>query len=256
MTVKYLFSSEGKKLLQALSFTETLYAFDFDGTLAPIVNDPQKAGPALEVKKLLLQFKQDNQVAIISGRATNDLKQRLDVPVENLIGNHGLESQNNRPDVATNAEEVCSAWYAQLQTKMQLPNQDPAVWIENKTYTLAIHYRNSRNKKICKDMILSWERELSPRPRVIMGKCVVNLVSAGAPHKGVALLELMFYLNLQCAFYIGDDDTDEDVFSLPNARIISVRVGKKKNSQAQFFIKKQSEINDLLKTLVELNDQK
>jgi trehalose-6-phosphatase len=58
---------------------------------------------------------------------------------------------------------------------------------------------------------------MEPAPRIVLGKSVINLIPAGAPHKGVALLELMVHLKIQCALYIGDDDTDEDVFrSLTN----------------------------------------
>lgn len=85
---------------------------------------------------------------------------------------------------------------------------------------------------------------------MILGKSVINLVPPGAPHKGVALLEAMMTLNLKCALYIGDDDTDEDVFSLPDTNIISIRVGEKRASHAQFFIKRQTEVNNILKKLI------
>jgi trehalose 6-phosphate phosphatase len=61
---------------------------------------------------------------------------------------------------------------------------------------------------------------------------------------------LMLQTGIKSAFYIGDDDTDEDVFSLPNTRIFTVRVGRKVSSQAQYFISEQAEINPLLRTLL------
>jgi len=124
------------------------------------------------------------------------------------------------------------------------------VEIEDKTYSIALHYRKSQAKKKARMDILEVVSNLDPRPRIIMGKCVVNILPTGAPHKGVALVELMLQAGIKSAFYIGDDDTDEDVFSLPNARIMTVRVGKKSSSQAQFYIRNQSEVGRLLRTIL------
>ncbi len=134
--------------------------------------------------------------------------------------------------------------------------RDSGIFVEDKTFSLALHYRKSRNKKRARLELFSLIEKLHPSPRVILGKCVMNLLPAGGPHKGVALLEAMIKLNLRCAFYIGDDDTDEDVFSLPDNRIVSARVGLRGSSQAQFFLKRQSEMNKLLKSLIKLNQRK
>ena len=59
--------------------------------------------------------------------------------------------------------------------------------------------------------------------------------------------------DLKHVFYIGDDDTDEDVFSLPETEgtnIMTVRVGRKASSHAGYFIDRQSEINKLLRLLI------
>jgi len=57
------------------------------------------------------------------------------------------------------------------------------------------------------------------------------------------------------ALYVGDDETDEDVFALRDARILSVRVGKKNGSAARYFLKRQAEITEVLRLLVEVGDQ-
>jgi len=51
--------------------------------------------------------------------------------------------------------------------------------------------------------------------------------------------------------YVGDDDTDEDVFSLPDERILSVRVGKKLMSAAQLYLERQSQMGSLLRYLAQ-----
>lgn len=249
--MKYLLSGSGYKILESLTFTQTLYAFDFDGTLAPIVSKPNLAQASAETQKLLKELASHAPVAVISGRSVADLKTRVQVPGDLLIGNHGLEGLGTKKEVIGKAENICREWVEQIRRiESAQKNRDPSITIEDKKYSLALHYRNSRNKKKAKIELFSWIEKLNPAPRVILGKCVMNLIPAGGPHKGVALLEAMMAMNFKCAFYIGDDDTDEDVFSLPDQRIITVRVGFKKTSQAQFFIKRQNEINRLLKKLI------
>lgn len=253
--MKYLFSKEGTKLLEALTFTDCLYAFDFDGTLAPIVKIPKNAQMSSVVKKDLIAIMKHFQVAIISGRSIADLKRRIDLDVKHLIGNHGLEGPYSRVENLNFAQEICREWKNRISAKLEYCGKNLGIEIEDKTYSVALHYRNSRNKKEAKKIILEIVQNLNPSPRIILGKSVVNVLAIGSPHKGVAVLELMLALDLKCAFYIGDDDTDEDVFSLSNSRIITVRVGKKKNSQAQYFIKNQLEIKKILTFILETKNK-
>ncbi len=244
--MKYLFSKPGLQIIESLAFTRSLYAFDFDGTLAPIVSIPEKARPSKLTETLLTSISDQAPVAVISGRAISDLKKRVGFSPDHLIGNHGLEGLSLRNESGTQAQTICSGWREQLQKNWKL---ETGVFIEDKGYSLALHYRKARNKKLARMKLFEKIEKLHPAPRIILGKSVMNIIPTGAPHKGVALLELMMNSNLKCALYVGDDDTDEDVFSLPDARIISVRVGEKKSSNAQFFIKRQSEINRLLKVI-------
>lgn len=251
--MKELFSTTGEKILESLTFTKTLYAFDFDGTLAPIVSSPNAAKASAQTEDLLSELASLVPVAVVSGRSIADLKSRLKTPIKNLIGNHGLEGLAARKEAIQFAKSTCEQWDKQVKKHWGNLSKDSGVNIENKTYSLALHYRRSRNKKRARTDLFNLIQELRPAPRVILGKCVINLVPAGGPHKGVALLEMMMEINIKCALYIGDDDTDEDVFSLPDSRIITVRVGQKKSSQAQFFLKRQSEMNRLIRKLIKLN---
>ena len=54
------------------------------------------------------------------------------------------------------------------------------------------------------------------------------------------------------ALYVGDDRTDEDAFAQPIAGLVSVRVGPKAGSQAQFFLQEQPEVERLLDALLAL----
>jgi len=243
-----LFSKGSLVVLESLSFTKTLYAFDFDGTLAKIVRDPQAARMTEATEKLLNQLSQLVPVAIISGRSIEDLKSRVSFKPKFLIGNHGLEGLKGTDEALKNAQEISRKWIHSLSTE----KFEAGVEIEDKVYSIAIHYRKSRNKNRARAQIKSVVEALVPSAHVILGKCVVNLIPAGAPHKGAALLKLIKLSELRHAFYIGDDDTDEDIFSLPyqTGQIMSVRVGKKSNSNASYYIDRQSEINRVIKALI------
>ena len=248
--MKYLFSKTGMNILESLTFTNTLYAFDFDGTLAPIVGTPGHAKISRDTEKLLDELSSLVPVAVVSGRSIMDLKSRLGFVPSHMIGNHGLEGLSSTKESSDLASKICSSWRGQLKLKWGNLKNDPSVFVEDKTFSLALHYRKSRNKKTARHELFSKIENLDPSPRIILGKSVMNLIPTGAPHKGVALLELMMKWELKTALYIGDDDTDEDVFSLPDRGIITIRVGHKKSSQAQFFIKRQGEVKSLVRELL------
>lgn len=248
--MKYLFSETGMKVLESLTFTKTLYAFDFDGTLAPIVGTPTEAKISRDMGKLLDDLSSQVPVAVVSGRSIKDLKLRLGFEPGYVIGNHGLEGLASTRESSVTTSRICASWKEQLKERWGKLKNDPGVFIEDKTFSMALHYRKSRNKKRARHELFSRIENLDPPPRIILGKSVMNLVPAGALHKGVALLELMMQCGLKTALYIGDDDTDEDVFSLPDGGIITIRVGHKKSSQAQFFLKRQREVKSVIRELL------
>ncbi|MBN8538058.1 MAG: trehalose-phosphatase [Deltaproteobacteria bacterium] len=246
-----LFSKGSLVVLESLSFTKTLYAFDFDGTLAKIVSDPEAAAMAKTTEVLLSQLSKIAPVAIISGRSIEDLKKRISFNPKFLVGNHGLEGIESKNGSLEKAQKTCTAW-----TKLLYNEEfESGVEIEDKVYSIAIHYRKARNKTKARAQIKSIISYITPKPNIILGKCVVNILPADAPHKGAALQKLMQISEMKHAFYIGDDDTDEDIFSLPyhSGQIMSVRVGKKIKSQASYYIERQSEINRLIKTLIKFH---
>lgn len=248
--MKYIFSETGRRVLEALTFTKALYAFDFDGTLAPIVKSPENARLSKELVQLIRELSLVASVAVISGRAVDDLKSRLGFDCEYVIGNHGLEGPSTDKKSCEVAWDICQKWRDQLSQNWGALENDPCVFVEDKNYSLALHYRKSRNKKFSRMELFSKIENLNPLPRIILGKSIINLVPSGSPHKGVALLELMSKLNLNAAMYVGDDDTDEDVFSLPDETVIGVRVGQKASSQAKFFVKRQAEVKVLVRELL------
>lgn len=251
--MKYLFQENGRKLLKSFSFANPLLALDFDGTLAPIVNEPDHAKCSKTIEDLLRELQSYYPLAIISGRSLVDLRPRIPKGLL-LVGNHGLEGLSSKSSSLERLQKVNAEWLECFEKEKSL--RSLGVKIENKLFSLALHFRNSNRKQMAKAQILQFCATLKPQPRIILGKSVVNVLPAGAPHKGVALLELMKHFQTESAIYVGDDDTDEDVFSLPDERILSIRVGMKRDSLAQFYLKRQNEVSRLLKELLNLRVSK
>ena len=90
-----LLASENRPVLAQLAWTHTLLAFDFDGTLAPIVEAHREAEMTLQTAALFQQVCLAYPTAVISGRSHADVSRRLEpAEVRYVIGNHGIE-----PDV-------------------------------------------------------------------------------------------------------------------------------------------------------------
>ncbi|MEX5215521.1 MAG: trehalose-phosphatase [Nitrospiraceae bacterium] len=245
-----LFSERGLAQLEALSRTRALYAFDFDGTLAEIVRERDHAKLRSEVRQALHDLGRLAPTAVISGRALEDLRSRIDGTVPYLIGNHGLEGTPDETTVRDQARIVSRSWREQLGASLaQL--HDEGITLEDKTYSLTLHFRGTRNSALARRKAKEALSRLTPAPRIIQGKGVVNAVPAGSPDKGAAIRSLMHHLNTTTALYVGDDETDEDVFALPDASMVTVRIGKKRDSCAQFYLADQEQVARLLADLVE-----
>jgi trehalose 6-phosphate phosphatase len=253
--MNYLLTDRGRNELDALVKVHALFAFDFDGTLAKIVPDRHTAQLGRPIRLWLGELAKRVPTAIISGRSVEDLRARVGVAVPYLVGNHGVEGLHARQQVVQQARNICKAWMQLLEERFGDELTRRGVVVEDKSYSLSFHYRNARRKNDVRAMIFRALAELTPLPRIVPGKAVVNVVPAAAPHKGAALLELMHHLSCAAALYVGDDETDEDVFSLSDTRILTVRIGEKKLSAARFFLKRQTEIAEVLRYIVETGDR-
>ncbi len=246
----YLFSDEGRLALRALAGRPILHAFDFDGTLARISPDRDTVKLSWPIYEGLSELAKRVPCAIVSGRALNDLVSRVDGVVPHLIGNHGLESPLTTSATLSRAEHICEGWMQRLGTDLGQPLKNYGVEVENKRYTLTFHYRGATEPARVRMALLLLLDQLTPAPRVIFGKASVNVLPPGKDGKGPAALALMRHLRQTGLFFIGDDETDEDVFELSEGLVMGVRVGRYSKSRAQYYVKDQGEIEDVIRVLV------
>jgi trehalose 6-phosphate phosphatase len=248
--MKNILSRECGAVLSQIAWSNVLLGFDFDGTLAPIVSQPDDAQMAPETRDLLVRVCGLYPCAVISGRARSDVMARLGrAAVKYIVGNHGLEPGGDLG--------ACESEVAEARTLLAAALRElPGVELEDKRYSLAVHYRRSRNKRVARSAIIAAIGRLPVPMRIVRGKVVVNIVPARAPNKGDALLGLRQAELADTALYVGDDVTDEDVFELDQpGRLFGVRVGESRTSSAAYFIREQGDIDRLLAKLIAIRDK-
>jgi trehalose 6-phosphate phosphatase len=253
-----LFSEEGRDRFNAIVEPGILCAFDFDGTLSAIVPQPERATLAPELKQLLLELSEHAPVAIITGRSVADLRARLGFDTDFIIGNHGLEGTPGWETRGEHYENLCAGWRDQLSAALRAQGfPESQIWIENKRYSLSLHYRLADDRDALGARLARLFDTLAPAPRVVAGKYIYNLLPEEVIHKGSALEQLMRVTGASSAIYVGDDVTDEDVFRLRRADLLSVRVEPEAESAAPYFLEKRQDVAQLLHALIErLRDQK
>jgi trehalose 6-phosphate phosphatase len=238
--MRYLFSTATQPVWGLLAAERTLCAFDFDGTLAPIVERPELAAMRERTRELLRRVAAVYPCVVISGRSREDLAAKLvGVDVAGMVGNHGADG------VVETGEwrRVMEAGVAGMD----------GVWVEDKGASLAVHYRQYAAKAEARKRIANVAAGLEGA-RVYGGKEVVNIVGEDAPHKGTALAAERERLGCEWVLFVGDDDNDEDAFGL-GGNTVPVRVGERVRSKARYYVKDQTEVDRLLERLAALRER-
>lgn len=199
-----------------MSRDRVLVGIDFDGTLAPIVDHPGDAVPDQRAVEVLtdLAKRPDIEVAVVSGRALDDLRLRLgDVPGATLVGEHGN-------DIGSGS--VKDPLIAEAAAMIYGLAQGLGATVERKPRSVTFHYRNLGEEEAEKALvrIRAWAQDRD-EVKVLEGKKVIEL-STATRNKGDAIRELAGPANI---IYIGDNTTDESVFEILGPDDIGVKVG-------------------------------
>ncbi|MQA12432.1 MAG: trehalose-phosphatase [Pseudonocardiaceae bacterium] len=204
-----------------------LVASDYDGTLAPIVEDPELARPLPESVGALrsLAGLHETTTAVISGRALRDLATLSRLPAEvHLVGSHGSEFDIGFVH-ALDAES--RALHRRLEAELDaLIGGDSGINLEVKPASIAVHVRRADSDVAARvlDAVRSgpctWDGV-----EVTEGKEVIELAVV-ATNKGFALDELRHQVGATAAIFLGDDVTDEKVFQRLSGPDVGVKVGQ------------------------------
>lgn len=233
----------GVEWLEAWLQQRPLLAFDFDGTLAPIVAAPAAAAMTDTTAALLRQLALRLPCVVLSGRARSDLQHRLrGISLAEVVGNHGSEPWLD--------PEPLRRWTSHAVPRLRKHLAHVAgVEVEDKELSLSIHYRRAFARAEVIAVVQRLALELGPGT-LIRGKYVLNLLPPMALNKGQALLRVMGQLARTHAVYVGDDVTDEHAFALGGRHgVLGIRVGRRRDSLAELYLRQQGEIDRLLSLL-------
>jgi len=218
-----------EQLRDRLRGRELALFLDYDGTLAPIVDDPADAILSEAMRSTLARLAARWPVAVISGRDREDVEQR--VGLEDLIyaGNHGFDivargRQKSLPQAEAAVPEVASA---EQQLRRSLAGIPGAI-VERKRFSVAAHYRSVADPTAVEAVARAVDRARAATGlRRRSGKQVLELEPPVAWHKGRAVewIRATAGLDDHALIYIGDDLTDEDAFAALREHDLGIRVG-------------------------------
>lgn len=238
---------------------------DFDGTLTPLAQTPDRVRFSLQTRSLLEEIARLPfcKVAIISGRPLENIKHLVGVKRITYVGSHGLEIGDARfkklrlikPATIAVIQRVANC----LIKKLAFIS---GVLIENKTMSLSVHYRLVGRRDIAA-MKKIFFRTVNPYLlrgdiRITRGKKTLEVMPPIQHNKGTAvvwLLEKTRFGKHAVPLYMGDDTTDEDAFKILKHKGITIVVGPQRNSSADYFLANVSEVVRFLEKIAKLQEK-
>ncbi len=187
--------------------SDPLFFLDYDGTLAPIVDDPAQAVPHPQVPPVLRQLRTQHPLWIVTGRDLESLSNLLSIAIP-AIGLHGAQQgvigQSSEPRLPDDAVEALS------DLQQRVPDEE-GINVESKPPTFAVHYRHAHNPNDARKRLRAWVDTAPSFLDAIWGKKVVELRHTDH-NKGRAVQDVTRDHPNHTPVYIGDDVTDEDAF--------------------------------------------
>ncbi len=230
-----------------------LILLDYDGTLIPFSDKPEKVKPDKKLKALLknLDKKSKNDVVIISGRDKEILESwfgNIDIA---LIAEHGvwIKEKNKDWKLITN---LSAKWKKEIRQILDFyVDKTPGSFIEEKSFSLVWHYRkadpelSSLRAAELKESLIQLTTNLNID--ILEGNKVIEVKNANV-NKGRAAQYWVSEKKWDFILSIGDDLTDEDVFNIIPDTQYSIKVGLGP-SKALYNLKSVEDVRSFLEKL-------
>jgi len=226
-----------------------LVALDFDGVLAPIVEQPEAARALPGTDELLerLAAIEGVHVALVSGRALTSLRAVAQVAPGSrlvLVGSHGAEVDGTDVQLDDDARDALASVHSAF---LALAADRPGVHVETKPAGVVLHTRRAARDVAAQVTDAALAAADRPGCHVTQGKEVVE-VSVVETGKGVALERLRAELGAVGVLYVGDDVTDENAFAVLGENDIGIKVGDG-DTRAAWRVADPEHVQDLLHLL-------
>ncbi len=233
---------------------------DYDGTLAPIHENPDQAFLPEATRDRVRQLAARVPVAIVSGRGRDKIMHFVGMDEIAYAGSHGFDISGPRGTIQLQQDpgllEAMARASAGLRQALAGVAGIEGVEIEEKGFSTAVHYRKAVAADLPElerrvDRILAGEPELQKTH----GKKVIEIRPRIDWHKGRAVLWLLEALGLTgddvLPVYVGDDVTDEDAFEALRERGLGILVSERpRPSAATYAVRDPGEVRELLARLV------
>src|ERR1700676_5008887 len=244
--------SMARELAQRLG--ECAILLDIDGTLLDLAPTPREVWvpPGLAETLSRLYDKTSGALALVSGRSLNDIDLIFAPEQFPAVGGHGAEMR-----LATESEAVAThppPMDKELKRRLAaIAKLSPGILLEDKGYSLALHYRLAPHaEKAIYEAVSLIRADLPNAPiEVLPGKCVCEIKHSGF-NKASGVIELMNHAPFKGRrpIFIGDDVTDESLFAImPDFGGVAFSVGRRAKGVADYF-DDPSEVRDWLARLV------
>ena len=231
---------------------------DYDGTLTPIVAHPSQAVLSDAARGQLARLAAVCPVAVISGRDRADVASMVGLAGVYYAGSHGFDI--SRPDGGheehgAGFRPALEAAADELELRISIVD---GTWVERKRYSVAVHFRQAAAE--AESLIRTAAEEVAsahPELRLTGGKKILELRPGLEWDKGLAVLHLLGIMGLDgddaTALYIGDDETDEDVFRILAERGgIGVVVGTEhRETMADYVLEDSDQVIEFLRRLAD-----
>src|SRR5579872_6458797 len=224
----------------AAHLAESAILLDIDGTLLDLAPTPREVWvpPGLTTTLRTLHQRTAGALALVSGRSLNDIDLIFAPDVFPAVGGHGAEMRlsSESEAVATHAPPIDKELKRRLAAIAKL---SPGILLEDKGYSLALHYRLAPHaEKAIYEAVSLIRADLANAPiEILPGKCVCEIKSSGFD-KATGVRELMSHAPFQDRrpVFIGDDVTDESVFAvMPDLDGFAFSVGRRAQGVEGYF---------------------
>jgi trehalose-phosphatase len=230
---------------------------DYDGTLSPIVAQPEDAVLSESMRDVVRRLAQVCTVAVISGRDLPDVRDRVAVQGIIYAGSHGFDIAGPGGLRLENEEaQACLPALDQAESSLREQLQSiPGARVERKRYSIAVHYRNVPEDRVPEiEPIVDRVNRRHGDLRRSGGKKIFELQPRIDWHKGRAVLWLLKTLELDRSnvlpVYLGDDLTDEDAFHALAERGVGIVIrDEPRTTAAQFALESTDETATFLEQL-------
>src|SRR3982074_3097751 len=220
--------------------SETAVLLDIDGTLLDLAPTRREVWVPPGLSKTLNRLLQrtGGALALVSGRSLNDIDLIFAPDQYPVVGGHGAELRLDPESeaVAAHAPPMDKELKRRLAAIAKL---SPGILLEDKGYSLALHYRLAPHaEKAIYEAVSLIRADLPNAPiEVLPGKCVCEIKHSGF-NKATGVRELMTHEPFKGRYpiFIGDDVTDEAVFGImPDLGGLAFSVGRRAQGVAGHF---------------------